>query len=87
VLNQLRRWADYWLDIHNYYASGIMDLKLNKMYSATFASLLQLGAYDLCILQEDRDALKYDAKMHYVEDLSDKVMIIGSPLTVIICLN
>ena len=55
-------------DSHNSYPTGIADWKTNKIYSATLASLVQLGAYNLCILDEDRQALRDECDNHFSED-------------------
>ena len=36
------------------YVTGILESLTNKVFSPTLASLMQLGAYDFTILNEDR---------------------------------
>jgi hypothetical protein len=39
------------------YVTGILVSSTNELYSPTLASLIQLGAYDVSILNEDRQLL------------------------------
>ena len=64
-------------DSHNSYPTGIADWKTNKIYSATLASLVQLGAYNLCILDEDRQALRDECDNHFSEDRNNKIKVLG----------
>ena len=47
------------------------------MFSATLASLIQLGAYNLCILEEDKQALIDECNNHFSEDYNDKIKVLG----------
>ena len=59
------------------YPTGIVCWKRNKVFSATLASLIHLGAFDLCILEEDRHALRDECSNHFSEDYNDKIKVLG----------
>ena len=75
--NDVRKETRYDIDNQNYYASGIVDWEMNKVFSPTLASLVQLGAYDLCILREDKQALSDECNNHFPEDFDNKLKLLG----------
>jgi len=54
-----------------------MDWNSNRVFSPTIASLIQLGAFDLAILPEDRQALIDEVPKHFPENCNEKIKVLG----------
>ena len=59
-------------DTQDNYPTGIVDRRINKVFSPTLATLIWLGASDLCILREDNQALRDECINHFPEDFLTK---------------
>jgi len=62
--------------VRNNYPEGILDTRSNKVFSATIASLIHLGAYDVLLLKEDILALQEEVSKHFSEDRNEKLKIL-----------